>query len=192
MFGDLKNERDRPSLSLPKARAVVDVLEAFGWTGARQMPIAERETDPNVLQPGVLADGTLSVSLTRASYQSEMADLAVAATSPESLVDSMFLRCLSRWPKPEEREAFADALSEGFDTRLVPADRIARVEKLSPLPQVTWFNHGRAKANEIQLEIERRVLAGPAPDPRLSPEWRAVYEDALWSLINHREFVWMP
>ena len=59
MFGDLKNERDRPSLSLPKARAVVDVLEAFGWTGARQMPITERETDPNVLQPGVLANGTL-------------------------------------------------------------------------------------------------------------------------------------
>ena len=66
MFGDLKNERDRPSLSLPKARAVVDVLKAFGWTGARQMPITERETDPNVLQPGVLANGTLSVSLTRA------------------------------------------------------------------------------------------------------------------------------
>ena len=69
---------------------------------------------------------------------------------------------------------------------------IARVEQLPPLPQVTWFNHGRAKANEIQLEIERRVLAGPPPDPRLSPAWRAVYEDALWSLINHREFVWMP
>jgi hypothetical protein len=192
MFGDLKNERDRPSLSLPKARAVVDVLEAFGWTGARQMPIANRETDPNVLQPGILAGGTLSVSLTRASYQSEMADLAVAATSPESLVDSLFLRCLSRWPKPGEREAFADALSEGFDTRLVPADKIARVEKLPPLPQVTWFNHARPKANEIQLEIERRVLAGPPPDPRLVPDWRAVYEGALWSLINHREFVWMP
>lgn len=192
MFGDLKNERDRPSLSLPKARAVVDVLEAFGWNGARQMPIAERETDPNVLQPGVLAGGTLSVSLTRASYQSEMADLAVAAKSPESLVESMFLRCLSRWPKPDERKAFADALSEGFDTRLVPADSIAHVQELSPLPQVTWFNHGRVKANEIQLEIERRVLAGPPSDPRLSPEWRAVYEDALWSLINHREFVWIP
>lgn len=192
MFGDLKNERDRPSLSLPKARAVVDVLEAFGWTGARQMPIAERESDPNILQPGVLANGTLSVSLTRASYQSEMADLAVAATSPELLVDSMFLRCLSRWPKPEERKAFADALSEGFDTRLVPADRIARVENLPPLPQVTWFNHARPKANEIQLEIERRVLAGPPPDPRLSPEWRGIHEDALWSLINHREFVWIP
>ena len=192
MFGDLKNERDRPSLSLPKARAVVDVLEAFGWTGARQMPITERETDPNVLQPGVLANGTLSVSLTRASHQSEMADLAVAATSPESLVDTLFLRILSRLPKPDERKAFGSALSEGFDTRLVPADKIARIEKLPPLPQVTWFNHGRPKANEIQLEIERRVLAGPPPDPRLSPAWRAVYEDAVWSLINHREFVWMP
>ena len=192
MFGDLKNERDRPSLSLPKARAVVDVLEAFGWTGARQMPIAERETDPNVLQPGVLAGGTLSVSLTRASHQSEMADLAVAATSPESLVDTLFLRILSRLPNPDERKAFGSALSEGFDARLVPADKIPRIEKLPPLPQVTWFNHGRPKANEIQLEIERRVLAGPPPDPRLSPAWRAVYEDALWSLINHREFVWMP
>jgi mono/diheme cytochrome c family protein len=192
MFGDLKNERDRPSLSLPRARAVVDVLEAFGWTGARQVPIAEREIDPNVLQPGILANGTLSASLTRASYQSEMADLAVAATSPEWLVDSMFLRYLSRWPQQEERTFFAGTLSEGFDTRLVPVDKIARVEKLPSLPQVTWFNHGRAEANEIQLEIERRVLAGPPPDPRLSTEWRTVYEDTLWSLITHREFVWLP
>ena len=192
MFGDLNNERDRPSLSLPKARAVVDVLEAFGWTGARQMPIIERETNPNVLQSGVLANGTLSVSLTRVSYQSEMADLAIAATSPESLVDSLFLRCLSRPPKPEERSAFANALSEGFGTRLVPSDRIKSVEPLPPLPQVTWFNHGRAKANEIQLEMERRVLAGPPRDPRLSADWCGIYEDALWSLFNHREFVWMP
>jgi hypothetical protein len=192
MFGDLKNERDRPSLSLPKARAVVDVLEAFGWTGARQMPITERETDPNVLQPGVLANSTLSTSLTRASHQSALAELAIVAESPESLVDTLFLRTLSRFPKPDEREAFASALSEGFDARLVPADKIADIEQLPPLPQVTWFNHARPKANEIQLEIERRVLAGPPPDPRLSPAWRSALEDVLWSLINHREFVWIP
>lgn len=192
MFGDLKNERDRPSLSLPKARAVVDVLEAFGWTGARQMPITDRETDPNVLQPGVLTNSTLSMSLTRASHQSALAELAIAAESPESLVDTLFLRTLSRFPKPGERTTFASTLSDRFDARLVPAEKIARIEKLPPLPQVTWFNHGRPKANEIQLEIERRVLAGPPPDPRLSPAWRSALEDALWSLINHREFVWMP
>ena len=192
MFGDLKNERDRPSLSLPKARAVVDVLEAFGWTGARQMPITERESAPNILQPGVLANGTLSVTLTRASHQSELAEQAIAAESPESLADTLFLRILSRLPKPEERKAFVNALADGFDTRKLPADEIARVEELPSLPQVTWFNHGRSRANEIQLEIERRVHAGPPPDPRLTPSWRVVYEDAIWSLINHREFVWMP
>ncbi len=192
MFGDLKNERDRPSLSLPKARAVVDVLEAFGWTGARQMPIAERESDPNVLQPGVLANGTLTVSLTRASHQSEMAELAIVAESPQSLVDSMFLRYLNRHPKPDERTAFANALSEGFETRLVSAEKIISIQPLPPLPQVTWFNHARPDANEIQLENERRVNAGPPADPRLSPQWRSVYEVALWSLINHREFVWIP
>jgi mono/diheme cytochrome c family protein len=192
MFGDLKNERDRPSLSLPKARTVVDVLEAFGWTGARQMPITERESEANLLQPGVLANGTLSATLTRASHQSELAELAIAAKSPESLVNTLFLRILSRAPKPDEQNAFAEALAEGFNTRLVPADKIAHVEELPPLPQVTWFNHGRPKANEIQLEIERRVLAGPPPDARLTPSWRVVYEDAVWSLINYREFVWMP
>ena len=156
------------------------------------MPISARETDPNVLQPGVLANSILSMSLTRVSHQSVLAELAIAAESPESLVDTLFLRMLSRFPKPEERRVFGATLSEGFDARLVPTDKIAQIEQLPPLPQVTWFNHARPKANEIQLEIERRVLAGPPPDPRLSPAWRSALEDALWSLINHREFVWMP
>ena len=65
MFASLNNERDRPSLSLPRARVVADVLEAFGWNGSRQKPIHQRETDPNVLQPGVLANGTLAMTLTR-------------------------------------------------------------------------------------------------------------------------------
>ena len=192
MFGDLKNERDRPSLSLPKARAVADVLEAFGWTGARQMPISERESEPTVLQPGVLANGLLSATLTRASYESELADLAVAAASPESLVNLLFLQILSRAPKSEELATFTQALAVDFESRLVPASERALVEKLPRLPQVTWFNHVRPKANDIQLQIERRVQAGPQPDPRLQPSWREVYEDIVWSLVNHREFVWMP
>lgn len=192
MFGDLKNERDRPSLSLPKARAVVDVLEAFGWTGARQMPITGRESDPNVLQPGVLANGTLSATLTRASFGSELAELAVYAKTPESLIDKLFLRILTRLPKAEERAAFVAALAENFSQRLVPSEKVVPVKPLPQLPQVTWFNHLRPRANEIQLELERRVHAGPPPDPRLQPAWREVYEDIVWSLINHREFVWMP
>ena len=95
MFASLANERDRPSLTLPRAQAVSDVLEAFGWTGSRQQPVTHRETEPNVLQPGILANGTLSLSLTRAAAGSTLADLAVEATAPEGLVDT-----LSRAPAP--------------------------------------------------------------------------------------------
>jgi mono/diheme cytochrome c family protein len=192
MFASLNNERDRPSLSLPRARAVADVLEAFGWTGSRQKPIYQRDTDPNVLQPGVLANGTLSRTLTRASQDSKLAQLAVEAESPEALVELLFLRVLSRRPRPDERDTFSRALAQGFATRLVPESEIEPPPPLPPLPLVTWFNHLRAEANSIQKEVERRVRQGPPADPRLRPEWREIYEDCVWSLINHREFVWMP
>ena len=192
MLASLNNERDRPSLALPRARAVTDVLEAFGWTGSRQMPVVQRETDPNVLQPGILSNGVLVASLARASLGSELAQLAVDADSAEGLVDRLFLRILSRAPKPAEQARFSRALAIGFDRRIVPeAERISP-QPLPELPQVTWFNHGRHKANEIQVENARRVRQGPPPDPRLSDDWRQVYEDVVWSLINHHEFVWMP
>lgn len=192
MFSDLKNERDRPSLALPRARAVVDVLEAFGWTGARQKAISQRELDPNLLQPGVLANGAMTANLTRATDRSELAQLAIDAKSPAALVDALFLRFLTRHPTDDERKEFVQELSHGFESRLTPASAIVSPEKLPLLPQVTWFNHLRPEANTIQQEIERRVRQGPPPDPRLRPEWREAYEDVVWSLVNHREFVWIP
>ncbi|MBS0210212.1 MAG: DUF1553 domain-containing protein [Planctomycetes bacterium] len=192
MFASLNNERDRPSLALPHAQTTVDVLEAFGWNGSRQMPIFERATDPNLLQPGILANGTLVQSLSRASWRSELADLAVKAKSPDALIDEIFLRFLSRKPRPAERDAFLPALREGFETRLVPADEQAAPRVAEPLPQVTWLNHVSPEANSIQLEVEKRVRQGPPADPRLRGAWREVYEDLVWSVINDREFVWIP
>lgn len=192
MFATLNNERDRPSLSLPRARIVADVLEAFGWTGSRQKPITRRETDPNVLQPGILANGTLTMTLTRAAAGSDLAQLAIAAESPEWLVETLFLRILGRFPNPVERTAFTQTLANGYETRLLTADAQKSTPEPSSLPLVTWFNHVRPEANEIQLEIERRVRHGPPPDTRLASDWRSVYEDVVWSLVNHREFVWMP
>jgi cytochrome c553 len=191
MFASLNNERDRPSLALPRAQAVVDVLEAFGWTGSRQKPIAQREIEPNVLQPGILANGVLGHNLTRVSHGSELAELAIAAESATELVDTLFLRILTRTPQPEERAAFARALEEGFDARVI-SDTLTPKAEQPRLRLVHWFNHLRPDANSIQLEHERRLRAGPMPDPRLAPAWREAYEDVIWSLINHREFVWMP
>ena len=35
MLGSTSNERDRPSLMLPRLQAVAEVMEVFGWRGAR-------------------------------------------------------------------------------------------------------------------------------------------------------------
>lgn len=192
MMADLKNERDRPSLALPRARVIADVLEAFGWTGSRQMPVSQREIDPNVLQPGVLANGVLSLNLMRASLDSSLADLAVDAQTAEELLDTLFLQILTRPPQPEEKVEFLATLTPGFDERVLPQARIHAPQPLDPLPQITWYNHANAKANVIQKKKESRLRKGPPSDPRLQPDWRERFEDVVWSLINHRDFVWIP
>lgn len=192
MFASLANERDRPSLNLPRARTVTDVLEAFGWSGSRQNPRTDRETSPNVLQPGVLANGIASLGLTRAARGSGLADAAVETPSPEALAERLFLRFLSRQPKAGERRALVEPLRTGFAERLTPADQIRPPTSLPLLPRVTWSNHLQAEANEIALELERRVRRGPAADPRLVESWREMYEDVIWTLVNSREFVWIP
>jgi hypothetical protein len=192
MFVSLSNERDRPSLTLPRAAAITDFMHIFGWSAERQTPLTDRETEPNVLQPGVVANSPLTVTLTRASYGSPLAELAVESNSPAQIVDAVFLRFLCRQPTADERSMFAEALSEGFDDRLTPAEQIEEPAPLERLPQVTWSNHLRNEANVIQQEWERRTRRGPPADPRLKSDWREVYEDFVWSVVNLREFVWMP
>jgi cytochrome c553 len=192
MLASLTNERDRPSLSLPRAQCVTDVMEAFGWSGTRQSPRTDREISPNVLQPGVLANSSLSVTLTRAAEQSELAELAVKATVPESLVQSIFQRFLSRPASAVELEKFTKILQVGFNERLVPPAETKPSTQLPPLPRVTWYNHLNPRATTIAMENEQRARNGPPPDPRLQPAWREVYEDFIWSVINTREFVWLP
>jgi hypothetical protein len=191
-FASLSNERDRPSLNLPRAQMVVDVLEAFGWTGSRQNPRTDRELDANVLQPGALANSVVSVWVTRAAPGSELADLAVAATSPDALVDRLFLRFYARPPTAAERAPLVAALSPGFAARLVPAAEVRAPAAPPALPAGSWANHLMPAANSIHLELEHRARRGPPPDPRLRPDWREAYEDVLWSLLNTREFVWLP
>ncbi|MFO0942354.1 MAG: hypothetical protein U0930_16570 [Pirellulales bacterium] len=119
--GALSNERDRPSLALPRAQAVTDVLEAFGWTtGSRQNAITRRESQPNVLQPGIVAGGVMASWITRVSEASPLAELAFQAESPESLVDSLFLRFFARYPTEQERTPMSDLLSIGFQSRFRP------------------------------------------------------------------------
>lgn len=189
-FASTSNERDRPSLALPRVQAVVDVLEAFGWRAARQFPQTDRDTDPNILQPAILANGTMGVWLTRLSDDHEVTRLALEDRPLDELVDRLFLRVLTRRPRPEERSAFMETLREGYDERIRRAP--PPILKREPPRYVSWSNHLTPEANEIKVRLEERARQGAAPTNRLDPNWRARMEDALWALLNSPEFHFVP
>ncbi len=187
----LSNERDRPSLALPKAAAVCECLEAFGWQASRQAPVAHRETEPNMVQPGVLANGSLTGWVTRMTEESGLTRDALQSESTQEFIDRMFLRILSRYPSDAERATFLDDLDPGFSERLLG-------ESTSPISPrkhrgfATWSNHFTLEANTLVMDIQREVAAGPSPTNRLRDSWRQKAEDAAWALMNAPEFQFVP
>jgi hypothetical protein len=188
MLTSTSNERDRPSLTLPRAQAVITVLESFGWRGARQSPVTVRESAPNVLQPAVIANGTMTSWITRLSEDHELVDLALGEDSIEELVRRVYLRILTREPGADELKDGVEMLSRGFDGRrraVVPA----KPEKRRRPPFVTWSNHLDGPANALAAEIEEAARQGEPPTLRLQPEWRERMEDFVWTIINKPEAI---
>jgi hypothetical protein len=192
-FASTSNERDRPSLALPRVQAVVDVLEAFGWRATRQDARTRRDVEPNVLQPAILANGTMSIWLTRLSDDHGVTHLALERQPVEALVDRLFLQVLTRKPRPQELSAMIAYLSEGYDGRVVEVARVAPTTAKRQLPRyVSWSNHLTPEANEIKIQLEAAARRGDPPTPRLESAWRQRLEDVLWSLLNDPEFVFTP
>ncbi|WP_243838987.1 DUF1553 domain-containing protein [Prosthecobacter fusiformis] len=191
MLASTSNERDRPSLSLPRIQAVCDVLEAFGWRGSRQDPVSSRENSPNALQPAILSNGTVAVWLTRLSDDHGITSLALQDMPLDQLVDTLYLRLLTRKPTAAEREQYIAYLSEGYDSRM---------QEVSPpvsgpryrTKYVSWTNHLDAEANALRMEEETAARAGDPPTERLKEEWRNRLEDVLWALLNAPEWVFAP
>jgi mono/diheme cytochrome c family protein len=193
MLTSTSNERDRPSLALPRIQAVVDVLEAFGWRGARQNPVSVRETGANIIQPAILSNGTMGKWLTVLSDDHGVTDLALAAASPEDLVDRLYLRLLTRRPAPGERAAHAAHLAEGFAGRVRPSPPPAAPSGRRERPlYVSWSNHLDPEATVLRQQEELRAREGDPPTCRLEPAWRERLEDVLWSLLNAPEWNFTP
>lgn len=195
MLASTSNERDRPSLSLPRIQAVASLMETFGWRGSRQDPIHERDVDPNVLQPAILANGTMGIWLTRLSDKHEVTALAIEASSPEQLVDRLFLRLLTRQPTALEKERYVALLAEGFAERVVPeGKRKAEAPKGTrmPLRYVTWSNHLDPEANSLATQREEEARLGDPPTKALDEDWRTRMEDVLWAMLNAPEWIYTP
>ncbi|RFC45645.1 MAG: Protein of unknown function DUF1553/DUF1549/Planctomycete cytochrome C [Verrucomicrobia bacterium] len=189
MLASLSNERDRPSLSLPRLQAMTDVLSAFGWRGARQDPSSYRDTAPNALQAAILANGVLSRWVTRLSDDHELTQVALTAPSAAALVDHLYLRLLTRQPTAEERQRHVAYLSDGFASRVVP-DAPPITKPHVPPKFVTWTNHLQPESNVAKQELAAEAERGDPPTHKLTASWRSRCEDVIWALLNSPEFLY--
>lgn len=188
MLASTSNERDRPSLELPRMGAVAEVLEVFGWRSTRPDPSSGlRDSDANVLQPALLSNGTMMTWLTRLSEDHGLTSFALEEQPLDRFVDRLFLRLLTRHPTPEEKEIYTTQLRDGFDHR-----RRLDAPVIEPYHQrrkfVAWSNHMRSEANTLRLEEQAEARRGAPPSPRLAPEWRQKFEDVIWALLNAPEW----
>ncbi|MEY4687305.1 MAG: hypothetical protein RIR76_1328 [Verrucomicrobiota bacterium] len=188
MLASTSNERDRPSLMLPRIQAVAEVLEVFGWRGARPDATSGiREIEANVLQPALLANGTMMTWLTRLSDDHGLTAVALEAATPESLVDRVFHRFFTRPPTSAEQELYVETLRPGFSARVLARE----VASPPPAPRrkfVAWSNHMRSEANSLRLAEESAARRGDAPTDRLDSDWRRRFEDVVWALLNAPEW----
>lgn len=192
MLASTSNERDRPSLSLPKIQAVSTVLEAFGWRGARQDPVSIRDNAPNTLQPAIISNGTMGHWLTTLSDDHGLTALAQEDQSLEQLVDRVYLRLLTRKPSAEEKKLAMDLLGPGYEKRITAAKAKPAAGKRQRPYYFTWSNHLDGKANELAVLEEEKVRRGKPPTSQLEQDWRERLEDLTWTLLNTPEWLFVP
>jgi hypothetical protein len=193
MLTSTSNERDRPSLSLPRIQAVCDVLAAFGWRGSRQDPISKRDSDPNVLQPAILGNGTVGVWLTRLSDDHGITRLALQNQSPDEFIEKLFLQLLTRKPTAQEKELYSKHLAPDFESRIKnPESKIQTPTNRVPERYVSWSNHLDSEATTVRINQEKAARKGDPPTEKLDPNWLARLEDVLWAVLNAPEWAFSP
>jgi hypothetical protein len=188
-FACPSNERERPSMTLPRVQSVVDLMMAFGWRQDRQEPVNERIEDVTPLSPLVLANGVAVNRAIDLADHGALVELCLVNQPIEQLVEQLLLRLLCREPTPPERQRYVDLLSEGYEDRKTGLPAAVRQVDRSPL---AWSNNLDAEANRIGEQRQRGAIDGDVPTRRLNDDWRARVEDMVWAVINSPEFVFVP
>ena len=189
----LSNERDRPSLALPRAQALVDLMQAYGWRQSRQAPATVRDDGPSPMQTLALANGATGTRATRLSDDSYFTKLSLEDRPLEEMVDDTFWRVLTRAPSESEKTMVVDYLEPYFAGRVLPpVEKASDGAEKKTDARVSWANHFDPESNLIRMQEEVRVQMGDPPTDRLKPDYRERFEDVLWALVNSPEFSVIP
>jgi len=189
----LSNERDRPSLALPRAQALVDLMQAYGWRQSRQAPATVRDDGPSPMQTLALANGATGTRAARLSDDSYFTKLALEDRPLEEMLDDTFWRVLTRAPSEPEKDMIVRYLAPYFEGRVLPpVEKSSDVSDKKTDPRVSWANHFDPESNLIRMQEERLVQMGDPPTDRLQPAYRERFEDVLWALVNSPEFSVIP
>ena len=170
-------------------------MESFDWVGARQAPRTFRATESNVLQPAIIANGTMGSWLTRLSDDHGVTALVLEDQPLEKLIDRLFLKLLTRQPSQAEKDRYLAQLQPGYKNRIIPkAKRTLPTETgpRVPVRWVSWSNHVDGPANLLAQEKEAEARRGDPPSPALQTDWRLRMEDVLWAMINSPEWIYAP
>ncbi|MBI1325000.1 DUF1549 domain-containing protein [bacterium] len=186
------NERDRPALGLPAATQITDLMQAFGWRDARQDPLTSRDATVTPLQPGILATGLIHTRIARLSDDNRLTEIALSAESIDDLADRATMAILSRPACDSERDEARKLFATSYPGRLVAGAKPLDKSPRSHRQRVSWSNHLSPRATEIQIEEEALVRAGDPPTPRLKAEFREIFEDWAWAMLNSPEFLFLP
>lgn len=190
-FVTVANERDRPSLNLPVAQTVIDLMAAYGWRQQRQDAVTERPDALTPLQPMALAHGAASNRIVDFSDHSALTQLALRDRPLDQFVEELYLRLLTRPPTSDERETLMALLTPGYDGRIVAPPEAVPPRRMVR-SGVTWANHFDPKSDDEAIARQRQVLEGDPPSVRLASDWRTRAEDAAWTLVNLPEFIMVP
>jgi hypothetical protein len=154
--------------------------------------VTDREIDPNIIQPGLIANGSMGTWLTRLTDSSALTALALEDRPLESLIDDLFLRLQTRRPTAVEKVYFVEMLEKGYESRVVPEFEVPKSEPAPRVRQVAWSNHLHPEATTVKQEMERAARAGEPATLRLRRDWRERLEDGLWAIVNSPEMLFVP